>query len=238
MNVSAASCTAITSNATSIRTEVVARLERRSDAARAQSAVTVASNGEIDVRTTLSVAQAVSMFTTTGSVAFATAVAGAPDTGSPSFLADQQGRFNTDQFADLDLYPTGFHWKIDMRLPAGDVSSATVGTDATNGAVAVDINFNVAGATEWTRITNAAYAAYTDDASDPSGLSQIGIFLDDDVLTAPIVTGAGQSDQTEITGNFTVSSASALAAYINTGALPAPIAVVSINGKPPTPPPA
>jgi preprotein translocase subunit SecD len=224
-------CPALISNAVSTRNEVAAALGRRSDAAQAQSSVTVAGDGDIDVRTTLAMSQAVSLFSSTGSIAFASATPGSPDPSNASFLTDQQGRFDASQFTDPNLYPTGFHWKIDTSLPAADVMSATVGTDSTSGVIAVDINFNSAGATEWTRITNAAYAAYTSDPADP-GAAQVGLFLDDAVLAAPIVTGAGQSNQTEITGAFTAESASALAADINTGALPAPVAVVSINGAP------
>jgi preprotein translocase subunit SecD len=120
-------------------------------------------------------------------------------------------------------------------LGAGDITSATVGSDATTGQIAVDINFNSTGAAEWTKITNAAYAAYTSNTAAPDGSSQIAIFLDNEVLTAPEVTGAGQSDQTEITGNFTDETANALADYVSSGALPAPVAIVSINGEPPAP---
>jgi preprotein translocase subunit SecD len=229
------SCAAITSNAAATRSGVVARLEARSDAAQAQSVFTIRGDGDVDVRTTLTTPAAVDVFTKTGSVAFAAAVPGAPDPGSATFLADQQGRFDTQQFPDTNLYPTGYHWKIDTSLAAGDIAAATVGTDSTTGQITVDINFNSAGATEWTRITNAAYAAYIGNATDPSPLSQVAIFLDDDVLTAPIVTGAGQSNQTEITGNFTVGAATAIAAYVSSGALPAPVAIVSVNGEPPTP---
>lgn len=232
--VSLSSCDAVTSNAASIRSGVVARLENRSDAAQAQATITIRSDGDIEVRTTLTTAAAVTVFTKTGSVAFATAVGGAPDPSNAGFLADQQGRFDIGQFTDPVLYPTGNHWKIDTRLDAGDITSATVGSDATTGQIAVDINFNSIGAAEWTKITNAAYAAYTSNTAAPDGSSQIAIFLDNEVLTAPEVTGAGQSDQTEITGNFTDETANALADYVSSGALLAPVAIVSINGEPPT----
>lgn len=232
---SASACTALTSNAASIRSSVVSTLEARSDAAQAQSAITIRSDGDIDVRTTLTTAAAVSVFTKTGSVAFATAVMGAPDPGSTTFLGDQLGRFDAQQFSDPILYPVGYHWKINSAIRGSDITSATVGTDGTSGQVAVDINFNSAGATEWTKITNAAFAAYTAQPADPSGSSQIAIFLDFEVITAPEVTGGGQSNQTEITGNFTVASATELADYISGGALPEPVAIVSINGAAPIP---
>jgi preprotein translocase subunit SecD len=230
-------CTRLVTNAAAVRSDVVATLESRSNASEAQSSITIRSDGSVEVRTTLTTAQAVSVFTKTGSIAFATAVAGAPGPGSASFLADQQGRFDARQFSDDLVYPVGYHWKIDSALPGGDITSATVGTDARSGQVTVDINFNAAGATEWTRIIDAAFAAYTAQPADPGGPSQIAIFLDSEVLTAPEVTGGGQSDQTQITGNFTVASATDLADYVSSGALPAPVAIASLNGAGPTPTP-
>ena len=111
---SASTCEALSSNAASIRSEVVSRLESRSDASGAQSAITIRGDGDIDVQTTLATAQAVAVFTKTGSVAFATAVTGTPEPTNAAFLADQQGRFDTQQFRDPDLYPVGYHWKIEL----------------------------------------------------------------------------------------------------------------------------
>ncbi len=175
----------------------------------------------------VSLQQAVQTIGTTQKLYFATAVAGAPNPSSPSFIADQKGLYDPSQFSNPTLYPTGYHWKIDNNLQATDVNSATVGQDATSGAIAVDINFNSAGATEWAKITNAAYAVYQTDPTSPN--AQIAIFLDNEVLTAPQVTGGGQSNQTEITGNFTSDSATQLASLISAGALPADITTVASN---------
>ena len=175
----------------------------------------------------VSLQQAVETIGTTQKLYFATAVAGAPDPTSASFISDQKGLYDTSQFTNPTLYPSGYHWKIDNNLQATDVNSATVGQDATSGAIAVDINFNSAGATEWAKITNAAYAVYQTDPTSPN--AQIAIFLDNEVLTAPQVTGGGQSNQTEITGNFTSDSATQLASLISAGALPADITTVASN---------
>jgi SecD/SecF fusion protein len=173
----------------------------------------------------VSLKQAVDTIGTTSRLYFATAVAGSPDPTSASFLADQQGHYDTSQFSNPTLYPTGFHWKIDNNLDATDVNTATVGQDATSGAIAVDINFNSQGATEWAKITNAAFAAYQTNPASPT--AQIAIFLDNSIITAPQVTGGGQSNQTEITGNFTSDSATQLANLISAGALPAEITTVA-----------
>ena len=234
-NATASECTAIASNLETVRTNVITRLEDRAAQFQGQSTITAVGEDEIKVQTTLTSTDAVDLFTVTGSIAFATAILGTPDPTNASFVADQRGRFDARQFDEADLYPSGYHWLIDTRLSAGDVASAVSGTDNTTGQVTVDINFDSKGAAEWTRITNAAYAAYHADTADPPATAQIAIFLDDDVLTAPIVTGGGQSNQTEITGNFTAASANTLAVLISEGPLPAEVSVVSVNGQPETP---
>ena len=176
----------------------------------------------------VSLKQAIDTIGTTSKLYFATAVPGAA-TNPPSsaLIADQQGLYDVNQFPDTLYYPTGYHWKIDNNLEAKDVNSASVGTDATSGAIAVDINFNAAGASEWSKITTAAFNAYSSNTTNPPPTAQIAIFLDNQVLTAPVVTGGGQSNQTEITGNFTSDSATTLANLISAGALPAEITTVA-----------
>jgi SecD/SecF fusion protein len=169
--------------------------------------------------------QAIDTIGKTQRLYFATAVPGAPDVTSASFINDQQGHFDPAQFGNAAFYPPGYHWKIDNNIDATDVNTATVGTDANTGAITVNINFNGAGASEWSKITTAANTVYTSNPTSP--LAQIAIFLDNDVLTAPFVTGGGQSNQTQITGNFTSDSATQLASLISAGALPAEITTVA-----------
>lgn len=225
-------CPAIATNAHAAAQSVIARLEDRAANFQGQSEITPVGNGEVRVRTTLTSAQAIDLFATTGSIAFATPIPGAPNPDSPSFIADQRGRFDTQQFDDPVLYPPGYHWLIDTRLDATDVSSAQAGTDSTTGQFTVDINFDSKGAEEWAKITNAAYAAYQTNPSGTLPTAQIAIFLDNSVLTAPIVTGGGQSNQTEISGNFTAGIANTLAVLMSGGPLPAEVSIVSVNGQP------
>ncbi len=176
----------------------------------------------------VSLQQAVQTIGTTSRLYFATPVPGAPTIPpSAAVISDQQGHYDTAQFGNTLDYPPGYHWKIDNNLDATDVNSATVGTDANTGAPTVMINFNQAGASEWSKITNAAYQQYLTNTTNPPPTSQIAIFLDNQVLTAPVVTGGGQSNQTQITGNFTSNSATQLASLISAGALPAEITTVS-----------
>jgi SecD/SecF fusion protein len=174
----------------------------------------------------VSLKQAIDTIGTTSRLYFATPVPGAvtiPPT--TALVSDQQGHYDPAQFGNTALYPTGYHWKIDNNIDATDVNSATVGTDSTSGQITVDINFNAAGASEWSKITTAANSVYVSNPSSP--LAQIAIFLDNSILTAPVVQGGGQSNQTQITGGFTSDSATQLASLISAGALPAEITTVA-----------
>jgi preprotein translocase subunit SecD len=216
-----------------VRSILITTLENRAANFQGQSEMTAIAGGEIKLQTTLSSAQALDLFTVTGSIAFATPASGAPDPGNADFVADQDGRFDAGQFADPEDYPTGYHWLIDTRLPGSDITSAVAGTDSTSGQISIDITFDSQGAVQWTKIANAAYASYQSDPSSPT--AQIAIFLDGEVLTAPVVTGGGQSNQTEITGNYTADEANSLATLISEGPLPTSVSVVSINGRPEAP---
>ncbi len=164
---------------------------------------------------------------TTSKLHFATAVAGAPNPGDPKFLADQENLYNIAQFGLPQYYPAGYHWKIDDALDASYVTSADVGVDQ-QGAVAVNIQFNDKGATEWNKITTAAYAFTQQNPTAPPPQAQVAIFLDKDVLTAPVVQQPS-SNQTQITGGFTSAQAQTLASDISAGALPAEIGTVQTN---------
>ena len=175
----------------------------------------------------VSLDQARQVVGTTAKLHFATAVAGAPDPSNPQFLADQERLYDPTQFSNSQLYPPGYHWKIDDALDASDVIQASVGNDST-GQIAVNINFNDAGATEWSRITTAAYAFTQQNPSAPPPQAQVAIFLDNQIITAPVVQGPS-SNNTQITGGFTSQAAQALASDISAGALPAEITTVSSN---------
>ena len=171
----------------------------------------------------MSLQQAVQTIGTTQRLYFATPVAGADDPSERVAHHRPAGSLRPPQFGN-PRYPTGYHWKIDNDLDATDVNSATVGTDATPAHITVDINFNQAGAQRVGEDHQRRLRSPPNHPTSPT--SQIAIFLDNDVLTAPVVTGGGQSNQTEITGNFTSDSATQLASLISAGALPAEITTV------------
>ncbi len=192
----------------------------------------------------------------TAELHFATPVAGKPSVnGSPGVCstktcADQKQLVpagcwppahpkSTCQFSNTLYYPvdtsTGqaYHWKIVPSLPASDVTSAAVAQAA--GGYAVDIDFNSQGAAVWSKLTTAACkenpgcSATGGTTTSAPPTSQLAIFLDGQVLTAPAVASPS-SNQTQITGNFTFNSATRLVDDINAGALPAQIQVEGVSG--------
>jgi SecD/SecF fusion protein len=185
-------------------------------------------------------AEAESVLGTTALIRFATAASGAPPSGAASnanycidnpknsFCVDQENLYTPSQLGNGQLYPSGYHWKIDNLLPASDIVSSQVGTDS-SGNPAVDINFNGAGANEWSKITTAANNAYTADGCTQNSAcpapSMVAIFLDTNVISAPVVVQASSST-TQITG-LSLSEAQTLQSQINAGALPAEIGTVA-----------
>jgi SecD/SecF fusion protein len=187
----------------------------------------------------VSLAKAESVLGSTYLIRFATAASGAPPAGaskssnycidnpSDGFCVDQEDLYQPSQLDQTQYYPTGYHWKIDNKLPAADIASSSLGTDQ-NGNPAVDITFNGAGANEWSNITGAAYQVYHADGCSPdsgcAATSEVAIFLDNQVVSAPVVEGQSSSS-TQITG-VTLSEAQLLQSQINSGALPAEIGTV------------
>ena len=185
-----------------------------------EAAVSAQGSDEIVVQLPgVSLQQARQTIGTTAKLHFATAVPGAPDPGSAQFLADQEHLYDPTQFGSTQFYPQGYHWKIDDALDASNVQSADVGTD-NSGQVAVNITFDQQGASEWNKLTTAAFAQ---PAGTPT--NRLAIFLDNEVITAPDVNGVS-SNKTQITGGFTTATATRLANDISAGALPAEIVTV------------
>lgn len=90
---------------------------------------------------------------------------------------------------------------------------ASVAFDPTSGAPMVDFQFNSEGAKLFQQITQR-------DIGKP-----LGIFLDNQLISAPIVQSVISSSG-QITGNFTLAEAQNLAIELNAGALPVPVKVV------------
>jgi SecD/SecF fusion protein len=195
----------------------------------------------------------------TSELHFATPVAGTPSVnGAPGACTTQtcvdqkqlvpagcwkgtKSKSTPCQFTNSLYYPVNtttskqYHWKIVSDLTASDVTSAAVAS--ATGGYAVDITFNSQGAAVWSKLTTAACKLNPGcDATSTNGTttsapptSQLAIFLDGEVLTAPAVAGVS-SNQTQITGDFTFDSATRLVDDINAGALPAQIEVEGVDG--------
>ena len=108
------------------------------------------------------------------------------------------------------------------------------GTDlATNGATAQpqQTSSGIASASSWEvdiNLTSVGTKKFADATTANVG-KQIGIYLDDQLISAPTVNSAITSGPAVITGNFTVNQAKQFAQQLNYGALPVPISLVQEN---------
>ena len=100
-------------------------------------------------------------------------------------------------------------------LSGKHLARANVAFDPNTGAPYIVLDFNQEGADLFSQLT-----------ADHVG-EVIGIFLDGQPITTPVVQQAIYGGQASITGNFTLEEAKLLAQRLNAGALPVPIAVVS-----------
>ncbi|MFZ2681998.1 MAG: protein translocase subunit SecD [Patescibacteria group bacterium] len=104
---------------------------------------------------------------------------------------------------------------INTELSGKHVQHASVGFDQNSGAPYVILDFNTEGADLFTKMTEENVGKV------------IGIFLDGEAITTPVVQQVIYGGQATITGNFSLTEAKLLAQRLNAGALPVPIEVVS-----------
>lgn len=105
-------------------------------------------------------------------------------------------------------------WK-NTELSGRDVKHASVAFDQNTGAPYIVLDFNEEGTRLFGELTKENVGKV------------IGIFLDGQPITTPVVQEAIYGGQASITGNFTIVEAKLLAQRLNAGALPVPISVVS-----------
>ncbi len=105
-------------------------------------------------------------------------------------------------------------WK-DTALSGKDLKQAQVAFDQTTGAPLVILQFNETGTALFSELTKENVGKV------------IGIFLDGEAITTPVVNEAIYGGEATISGNFTIAEAKLLVQRLNAGALPVPIAVVS-----------
>ncbi len=111
---------------------------------------------------------------------------------------------------------------IYTNLTGEYITGAQLAFDPNTGAPQVQITFNNAGATIFEKITAA-------NVGKP-----LAIFLDDQLIEAPVVQQAISGGKAVISGNFTLDTARTLVERFNAGALPAPITLINQQTVSPT----
>ncbi len=121
----------------------------------------------------------------------------------------------------FDIVPPASPW-VNTQLSGKQLKSSSVQFDQKTGAPNVVLNFNAEGGELFGKLTEANVG------------QQIAIFLDDQVISAPVVQEAIYGGQAVITRDFTLDEAKTLARDLNAGALPVPINLLSQQTVGPT----
>src|SRR5271169_2560021 len=110
----------------------------------------------------------------------------------------------------------GLKYLIEKRVlvSGADLTDAQPSFDQQSGQPDVNFRFNSSGARKFADVTTA-------NVGKP-----FAIVLDNKVISAPVIQQPIIGGQGQITGNFTVQSATELAVLLRAGALPAPLTVV------------
>ncbi len=104
---------------------------------------------------------------------------------------------------------------IPSSLDGRYITSASMGFDNITGQTEVLLNFNDAGAKIFEKLTEKNIG------------KPIAVFLDNNLITAPIVNSKISGGKAQITGNFSQDEGRQLVSRFNAGALPAPIKLIS-----------
>lgn len=110
----------------------------------------------------------------------------------------------------------------EAELTGKHVKKAGVGFDSQTGKPQVTLSFSNEGGKLFAKLTQENIG------------KRIGIFVDNSLLSAPVVQQAITDGNAVITGNFTVEEAKKLAIGINSGALPLPIKLIEQKNVGPT----
>lgn len=116
------------------------------------------------------------------------------------------------KFATLSALLKSF--KATPALTGKDVKKATVVYDPTTGKPQVQLEFDAQGEQKFAALTEKNVG------------KAIGIFVDQQNISSPVVQQKIVGGTAVITGNFTLDDAKALAVAINSGALPLPIKLI------------
>lgn len=106
-------------------------------------------------------------------------------------------------------------FKDNLNLNGSHLEQASVTLDTKNSQPVVSLKFNQEGANLFAKATKKYLG------------KQIAIFLDDEILTAPVVQNEILDGNAIITGDFTADRAKLLSTQLNAGALPIPIKLIA-----------
>ena len=101
-----------------------------------------------------------------------------------------------------------------ILVSGGDLTDAQPGFDARTSEPVVNFRFNTSGARKFAQVTQ-------ENVGKP-----FAIILDNEVISAPVIREAILGGSGQISGSFTVESATQLAVLLRAGALPAPLTII------------
>jgi preprotein translocase subunit SecD len=136
--------------------------------------------------------------------------------GPADIARAEQGRVSPFQLLLPTESPTEPKLLVQRRaaLAGENLRNSSQGFDSQGGEPVVNFSFDTAGATTFCKLTRENIR------------KRFAVVLDGTIITAPSIRSAICGGTGFIEGNFTVESASDLAALLNAGALPAPLTIV------------
>lgn len=152
--------------------------------------------------------------------------------GSNRLIVELPGIVEIDQAIELIGQTAQLDFRESVTVEASDSAMVFMSTDLTGadlkragvsfgqsaggiGGPAVDLEFTPEGAKKFSGLTEA-------NVGKP-----VAIFLDDQLLTAPVVNEPILDGRAVITGNFDTETATRLAVQLNAGALPVPVSIIA-----------
>jgi hypothetical protein len=98
-------------------------------------------------------------------------------------VTDQDGLYTPAEFANPNLYPPGYHWRVDRLFVSDDLTSAQAVESGSGWSLF--LGFNPSGASRINVETRSA-------SNNPPGsaASRIGFFAGSHVFAAPVVSSA------------------------------------------------
>lgn len=159
--------------------------------------------------------------------------------GSSRLIVELPGIKNVDQAIDLIGQTAQLDFRESVTVPpedgqvkATDSALVFMSTDLTGKDLKkAGISFGQGGAESGKPVVDLEFT--TEGARKFAALTQVNvgkplaIFLDDQLITAPIVSEAIKDGRAVISGNFDTDSATQLAIQLNAGALPVPVQIIA-----------